>query len=112
MTPDPNALMAASGSDALLDKQALQRRSKKAALTAQATAAAACLNTLITGHLHTPKAGAHRRRHLPDGMMSIGWDQQAETVAAHIEFVPRPYETVPAGSVEKLELRRGERVDT
>jgi hypothetical protein len=44
--------------------------------------------------------------------MSIGWDQQAETVAAHIEFVPRPYETVPAGSVEQLELRRGERVDT
>jgi hypothetical protein len=49
MSPDPNALMAASARDALLNNQALQRKSmRNAALTAQATVTAACFNTLIT----------------------------------------------------------------
>lgn len=77
MSPDPNALMAVSASDALLNNQALQRKSMRdeiATLAAQATATAARFNTLITGHLHTRKPGANRRRHLPDGMMCIGRD--------------------------------------
>ena len=77
MSPDPIALMAVSASDALLNNQALQRKSMRdeiATLAAQATATAACFNTLITGHLHTRKPGADRPRHLPDGMMSIGRD--------------------------------------
>jgi hypothetical protein len=56
MSPDPNALMAASARDALLNDQALQRKSMRdeiATLTAQGAAAAACFNTLITGPLCT-----------------------------------------------------------
>jgi hypothetical protein len=67
MSPDPNALMAINGSDctsdALLNNQALQRKSMRdesATLAAQATTMAACFNTLITGHLHMRKPGAHR----------------------------------------------------
>jgi len=44
MSPDPNALMAVSASDALLNNQALQRKSTRdeiATLAAQATATAA-----------------------------------------------------------------------
>jgi hypothetical protein len=77
MSPDPNALMAASASDALLNNQALQRKSTRheiATLAVQATATAACFNTILTGHLQRRKPGANRRRHLPDGMMSIGRD--------------------------------------
>jgi hypothetical protein len=75
MRPDPSALKAASAIDTLLNNQALQRESKRdeiATLTAQGAAAAACFNTLITGHLHVLKPGADRRRHLPSGMISIG----------------------------------------
>lgn len=56
MSPDPNALMAASAIDALLNNKVLQRETKRekiAALTAQGTATAARFNTVITGHLHT-----------------------------------------------------------
>jgi hypothetical protein len=56
MSPDPDALMAASASDAVLNNQALQRETTRdaiATLAAQATTTAAYFNTLITGHLHT-----------------------------------------------------------
>jgi hypothetical protein len=75
MRPDPNAVMATSATDALLNNHALQRRSTRveiAALAPQATATTACSNTLITGHLHVRKPGADRQRHLPDGKISIG----------------------------------------
>jgi hypothetical protein len=114
MIPDPSTLMADSARDPLLDNQAPQRismREEIATLTAQATATAACFNILITGHLHTRKSGASRRRLFPDGMISIGRDLQVEALAARIEFVPQPYETVPADRIEDLELRRGERAD-
>ena len=77
MSPDPNALMATSATDVLGNNQALQRKSMRdeiATLTVQATVTAARFNTSITGHLHTPKRGANRRRHFPDGMISIGRD--------------------------------------
>jgi hypothetical protein len=53
------------------------------------------------------KPGANRRRHLPDGTISIGWDQRVEVLADRIEFVPHPYATVPAGNIhpDMLELR-------
>jgi hypothetical protein len=92
--------MAASASEALLNNRALPRNSTSdeiATLAEQATATEACFKNLITGPLHTQTPGANRRRHLPDGMMSIRWDQQVEALAAPIEFVPRFYETVPAG---------------
>jgi len=100
MSPDPRALMAASASEALLNNRALPRNSTSdeiATLAEQATATEACFKNLITGPLHTQTPGANRRRHLPDGMMSIRWDQQVEALAAPIELVPRFYETVPVG---------------
>jgi hypothetical protein len=44
-------------------------------------------------------------------MISIRGHCHVEALAGRIEFVPHPYETVPAGSTEDLELRMGERVD-
>jgi hypothetical protein len=75
MSPDPSAVMVTSASDALLNNHTLQRKSTRveiAALAPQATPTIACSNTLITGHLHSRKPGANRRRHLPDGEISIG----------------------------------------
>jgi hypothetical protein len=68
MSPDPSALMAANARDALLNNQALQRKSVRDEITtpaAQATATAACFNTLITGHLHARKPGANRQAPSP-----------------------------------------------
>jgi hypothetical protein len=63
MSPDPNALMAASASDAPFNKYALQRKStseKIATHAALATVTAACFHNLITGHLDARKPGAGR----------------------------------------------------
>jgi hypothetical protein len=101
MSPDPDALSATTTSDAPLNNQALHRKKTRdeiATLAAQAAATAVYFNTLITDHLHARKPGAGRQRHLPDGMMSIGRDQQIEALAGSIEFVPDSYEIVPAGS--------------
>src|ERR1700744_832418 len=79
MSPDPNALTAASANEAVLNNQTLQRKSardKVATVAAQATVTAVCFDTLIGDHLHARKSGANRGRHFPNGTIFIGRDSE------------------------------------
>jgi hypothetical protein len=107
MTPDPNTLMAVNASDctsdALLNNQALQRKSvrdESATFAAQATAIPLSFDSLIASRLHMRKPGANRQAPSPDGMILVSTISEVEAVAGSIEFVPHPYETVPARSPE------------
>jgi hypothetical protein len=75
MSPDPNALMATSAIDVLLNSQALQRKSTRneiATLAAQATAIAARFSTFITAVSMRENPALIDRAIFPDGTIPIG----------------------------------------
>jgi hypothetical protein len=81
MSPDPNALMTTSASDALLNSQALQRKSTRneiATLAVQATATAARFNTFITAVSMREKPALVGGAILPDGTISIGCGKRVQ----------------------------------
>ena len=75
MSPDPSALMTTSASDALLNSQALQRKSARseiATLAVQTTATAARFSTFITAVSMRENPALIGSAILPDGTIPIG----------------------------------------
>ena len=81
MSPDPNALMTISASDALLNSQALQRKSTRneiATPAVQATAIAAPFSSFITAVSMRENPAPIGGAILPDGTIPIGCGKQVQ----------------------------------